>query len=448
VIKNFIRSTRLSSIALVASASLVVSACASSEAETSSSEVVSSSSQTITWWSWDSNPVQEDMIAAFNEEFPDITVEYQRFNFSDYLTALRSGLSSDSGPDVFQVAPGGMLASYGDLAVDLAPLVSESLGADWETLFNSTAVEQLNQDGKQVAMPTYLSAAGLIYYNQTLVEELGIEIPGNLPEWAETCAQVNAAGYTCLTHGAAESWVNTDVFLALANSAEPGLIYDAIEGNASWTSDGLLTAMNSWEFLFTSGIVGAGATAVTQYPDAFNSFLSSEAVFVAMGTWNTPGTQTVTGMVDSQAGLERIIDGEFLSAPFPAVSEEVQSTLPFGGVANGWALSSRSQAPEAAFEFIKFLSAGEGQNMIGGQASFPSFLSAPVNTGDVIFPSQVADIERQQSSLEQLVGYREIPYPDLAAAIGIALSAVAGGTQSPAEALAALQAASDSVDRG
>lgn len=441
-------SARLGSLALLATASLVLGACAPSEAETVSSQTASSSSETITWWSWDSNPVQEDMIAAFNEEFPDITVEYQRFNFSDYLTALRPGLSSDSGPDVFQVAPGGMLAVYAELALDLAPLASESLGAEWETQFNSTAIEQLNQDGKQVALPTYLSAAGLIYYNQTLLDEIGIEVPNTLPEWAESCARVNSAGYTCLAHGAAESWVNTDVFLALANSAEPGLIYEAIEGNAPWTSDGLLTAMNSWQYLFTSGIAGAGATAVTQYPDAFNAFLSSEAVFVAMGTWNTPGTQTVTGSVDSQAGLDRIIDGEFLSAPFPAVSEDVSPTLPFGGAANGWAISARSEAPEAAYEFIKFLSAGEGQNMIGGQASFPAFLSAPVSTADVLFPSQVADIERQQSSLEQLVGYREIPYPDLAAAIGIALSAVAGGTQSPEEALAALQVASDSTERG
>lgn len=434
------RLARLSSIALLASASLVLSACAPSDTD-------SSSSQTVTWWSWDSNPVEKDMIAAFNKEFPDITVEYQRFEYSDYLTALRSGLSSDSGPDVFQVAPGGMLVTYAELALDLAPLASESLGAEWETLFNSTAIEQLKQDGKQVAMPTYLSAAGLIYYNQKLMEEVGIDVPTNLPEWAESCELVNSAGYTCLAHGASESWVNTDVFLALANSAEPGLIYDAIEGNAPWTSDGLLTAMNSFEYLFTSGIAGAGATALTQYPDAFNSFLSSKAVFVAMGTWNTPGTQTVAGSVDSQAGLDRIIDGEFLSAPFPAVSVDRDPTLPFGGVANGWAISARSKASEAAYEFVKFLSAGEGQNMIGSQASFPAFLSAPVSTSDVLFPSQVADIERQQSSLGQLVGYREIPYPDLAAAIGIALSAVAGGTQTPAEALASIQAVSDAIER-
>lgn len=452
--KAFRTPARLSSLGLITALTVALGACAAAEPGLDSSAgtatTATSSPATVTWWSWDSNPVEADMIVAFNEEFPDITVEFQRFEFGDYLTALRSGLGSSSGPDVFQVSPGGMLVNYGELALDLAPLTAEALGDDWATQFNSTAIEQLSLDGKQVALPTYLSAAGLIYYNETLVAELGIEVPSTIPQWVEICATVNAAGYTCLAHGAAEAWVNTDVFLALANSAAPGLIYDAIEGEASWSSDGLLTAMNAWQSLFTSGIIPAGATAVTQYPDAFTSFLTSEAVFIAMGTWNTPGTQTETGTADSWSyiGANRAIDGEFLSAPFPAVADEFEPSLPFGGVANGWAINAESDVPEAAYELIKFLSAGKGQTLIGTQASFPALLAAPVSTDDVLYPSQVADVARQQSSLANLVGYRDIPYPDLATAIGIALSAVAGGTQSPADALKAIQSASDVEQRG
>lgn len=402
---------------------------------------------TVTWWLWDSNPVAKDMVAAFEKENPDIKVDFKVYNNSDYMNALRPGLTSNSGPDVFQIAPGAMLSNYGPLALDLSDYASEALGDDWADQFNSTAIEQLNLDDAQAALPTYLSAAGLMYYNQNLVDEIGITVPTTVPEWIETCKTVTAAGYTCLAQGAKDSWVNTDVFMALANSADPGYVYGAIDGEDSWTDDSLVTAMTAWQSLFTDGVAGKGSTAQAQYPDAFNAFLEDKAVFIAMGTWNTPGTQTKTGVAASQEGIDQPIDGLFLSAPFPAATADSEPTELFGGGANGWAINARSKNADAAFELVKFLSAGEGQELIGSVASFPALNSASVSTDDVIDPSQVTDIERQQESLTDLVGYREIPYPDLAAAMGQALSAVAAGTQSPEDALVAIQKASDAVER-
>ncbi len=431
----------LGAAAAASSIALVLSGCSPAQEEEAGGQT------TITWWSWDSNPVPEEMVAAFEEANPDITVESEFFNYNDYLNALRPGLTSDDGPDVFQVAPGGMLANYGPLAVDLAPFAEEALGGQWEDDFNPTALEQLRFEDAQVALPTYMTAAGLIYYNANLVEELGITVPTTVPEWIEACEVVNAAGYTCLAQGAKDAWVNTDVFLALANSASPGYIYDAIAGEAEWNAPELVEAMQAWASLFTSGVAGSGAAAQAQYPDAFNAFLSNEAVFIAMGTWNTPGTQTETGLAVSQEGIDAEIDGVFLSAPFPAATSATEPTRPFGGVANGWAINANSEEQDAAFRLIEFLSAGEGQELIGSVASFPAFNGASASTQDVVDPRQVADIERQQESLQDLVGYREIPYPDLATAIGQALSAVAAGTQTPEAALDAIQTASDSIAR-
>lgn len=428
-------------VAAASAVALIVSGCAPQGGDDSSEKT------TLTWWLWDANPAPEDFAKAFMEENPDITVKVKQYNYNDYLNALRPGLTSSSGPDIFQVAPGGMLANYGSLAVDLTPYVSDSLGDGWKDEFNSTAISQLQLDGKQPALPTYLSAAGYIYYNKTLVDQLGITVPTTLPEWEQTCATVNAAGLTCLAQGAKDAWVNTDVFLSLANSVKPGFIYDAIAGEAKWTDPSLVTAMTAWGSLFTSGIAGNGATAQTEYPDAFTAFLQNQAVFIALGTWNTPGTQTKTGVKLSQEGLAEPIDGEFLSAPFPAATADSDPTQPFGGVANGWAINANSKHVDAAYKLIEFLSAGDGQQMIGSVASFPSLKSASVSTDDVVFPSQVDDIQRLQSSLDDLVGYREIPYPDLGAAIGQALSAVAAGTQSPEDALASIQTASDAVKR-
>src|SRR3546814_187304 len=137
---------------------------------------------TVTWWLWDSNPDAKAMVAAFEKENPGIKVEQKTYSNSDYLNAIRPGLTSNAGPDVFQVAPGGMLENYGPLALDLTDYAEGALGDDWADKFNSTSIEQLQFDGAQVALPTYMSAAGFIYYNQKLIEELGITVPTTLPE--------------------------------------------------------------------------------------------------------------------------------------------------------------------------------------------------------------------------------------------------------------------------
>lgn len=435
----------LGGAAVAAVVALALTGCSGGQPASSAS-----GKTTITWWAWDSNPVQKTMVAAFEKDNPNITVNIKNFTTgtSDYENALRPALTSNNGPDVFQIAPGAMLTNYGPLAVDLTPYAEKAWGSDWKSKFYSTATSQLALNGTQPALPTYMTAAGMIFYNSGLVKQLGISVPTTVPQWIQTCKKVNAAGLTCLAQGAKDAWVNEDVFISLANSADPGYIYKAIDGKAKWSSPAMVSAMTAFQSLFTQGVAGKGATAMTQYPDAQNMFLSNKAVFIAQGTWNTPGTMTKTGIAGSQQGLSTKINGVFLSAPFPGATADDQPTLPFGGVANGWGINAKSPNKDAAFKLIEFLSGGKGQTMIGTLASFPSLKSAKVSTSDLVDPStQVPDVQRQQESLSKLVGIRNIPYPDLDAAVGQALSAVAAGTQSPKAALSAIQTASDSASR-
>jgi raffinose/stachyose/melibiose transport system substrate-binding protein len=205
--------------------------------------------------------------------------------------------------------------------------------------------------------------------------------------------------------------------------------------------------MQSWSDLFTSGIIPAGATAAAEYPDAFGAFLSKKAAFIALGTWNTPGTMTHTGVAVSQQTVTDKIDSVYLSAPFPAPEGAKAPTGLFGGPDNGWAVSAKSDSQDAALEFLKFLSLGDGQKIQASGGNIPAISTVKVATDDVIDPRQVADIERQQTDLGKLIGARQIPYSDLSAALGDALSAVAAGTMSPADALAQVQAASEAITR-
>jgi len=426
----------VSLVALAATAALLAGCSGGSPAP------ADGGNQTVTWWTWNAfNP--DKTIADFEAANPNITIDYKLYSYNDYVTAIRTGLTSNDGPDVFQVQPGELVTNFGPLAVPLDDFLAEN-GGD---RINPEGLSQLQLDGTQVALPSYMSAAGLIYYNASILDELGVAVPTDFDEWKTACATIEAAGYDCLAHGAKDAWVNTDVYLSLINSIAPGDVYDAIEGKADWTDKPFVEAMQAWSDLFTSGIIPAGATAAAEYPDAFGAFLEKKAAFIALGTWNTPGTMTSVGIAVSQETVTAKIDSTYLSAPFPAPVAGDAPTGLFGGPDNGWAVSAKSDAQDAALTFLDFLSLGGGQEIQAAGGNIPAVSDVSVATDDVVDPRQVADIERQQTDLGKLIGARQIPYGDLATALGEALSAVAAGTLSPADAMAQVQAVSASLSR-
>lgn len=430
------RSRAAGSLIAIAASAALLAGCAGAPAPADDAP------QTVTWWTWNAISPEES-IADFEAANPNITIDYKLYSYNDYVTAIRTGLTSNDGPDVFQVQPGELVTNFGPLALPLDDFLAEN-GGD---RINPEGLSQLQLDGAQVALPSYMSGAGLIYYNASILDELGVAVPADFDEWKAACATIQAAGYDCLAHGAKDAWVNTDVYLSLINSIDPGAVYGAIEGTTDWTDPSFVQAMQSWSDLFTSGIIPAGATAAAEYPDAFGAFLEKKAAFIALGTWNTPGTMTSAGIATSQETVTETIDSVYLSAPFPAPIAGDAPTALLGGPDNGWAVSAKTDAQDAALTFLNFLSLGGGQELQAAGGNIPAVTDISVATDDVVDPRQVADIERQQTDLGSLIGARQIPYGDLATALGEALSAVAAGTLSPADAMAQVQAVSASLSR-
>lgn len=414
--------------------------------EASSGTAGATDEQTVVFWGWNVFD-QEGTVAAFEAENPDIKVEFKQYAYNDYVTAIRTGLTSKDGPDVFQLQPGELVENFGPLAVDLAPQMNEEYGANWQDMFYEEGLTQLQFDDRQVGLPSYMSAAGFLYYNADILEEVGASVPTDFDEWKEVCATLQGAGYDCLAHGGKDAWVNLDVYLALVNSIAPGAVYDAIDGKSSWTDPEFVEAMTAWKDMFDTGIIPAGSAAMAEYPDAFTEFLEGRAVFIALGTWNTPGTMTKTGVAESQKTVTETIDSVFLSTPFPSPEAGGTPTAPFGGPDNGWAISQNASNPSAAAKLLDFLAVSGGQEIQAAGGNIPGVVDIKVATDDVIDPRQVADIEGQQAALQNLIGARQIVYPELANALGDALSAVAAGSTTPEAAMEQVESVSASLSR-
>lgn len=402
-----------------------------------------SGSQSVNWWGWaPGKDLADEYLAEFEKEHPDIKVVYKEVPYGEYVNALRLGLRSDSGPDVFALQPGEITDRFGPSGVDLS-----SFGSDWESDVVGDSHEQFARDGKQVGMPVQLSASGIAWYNKTVFDEYELEPPTNAEELSQVCDTLAAEDIVCMAQGAQDAWANIDFYMALAADTAPGVFYEAVDGETPWTDPGLVEAFELWQQMFEDGVFGEGSAGLAVYPDTVAQFSGGEAGMIMLGTWQA-GFMDATHLEAAQ-DTEEYDPQVILPMAFPDMDGDGQQPKPFGGPDYGLAINADSDAQEASWTFVEWLSATEeGQSLIGAEKFVPALEGVPLSDDDLVEPSV------QEPALDQVIeymaeseGYREIPYAEIKTALGEALANVAVGQQTPEQAAEAVEAVSAGMDR-
>ncbi len=243
----------------------------------------------IVWWGYTpGSPVNEQYIAAFNEDYPDIKVTWKQTSIDDYDAAIRPALGNNTGLDVYQMSAGsanGGVSVFGGSAIDLTPAVEQALGSDWKDKLSPTGVNALTVDGQLKALAAGAVFSGTIWINQDLFDEYGLTAPTDWDSWKNVCQTFEANDITCFVQGAGQGAFNIDTVHAIADNVSPGTFVKATRGEVPWTDASLVEAFGLWKKLFDEGIMQPGALGMMQYPEANNEFMSQKAAMVMMGTW-------------------------------------------------------------------------------------------------------------------------------------------------------------------
>ncbi|MBO1741563.1 ABC transporter substrate-binding protein [Leifsonia sp. TF02-11] len=434
--------TRTAAIAALALAAGGLAACSSSNNTSSDAKT------TINWWSWNPDDNQaKTYITAFEKEHPNITIKHRFIQFADYENAVRLGASSGSGPDVFGLQVGTIANQLAPLTADLDAQAKKQIGSDYTDQLIAT--DQFKINGKQIGLPWMIAGAGEIWYNKGTLDKAGISAPPkDLAEWQADCTKIEALGQKCFVQGAKDDWVNLDVYQIIANQINPGGFYKAIVGKSKFDSADYIKAFDDWKALFDKGIIQSGALATTQYPDANDMWLKGQAAMIAFGNWNnsTMTTAALSGLASTYG--DQVKSQTFVAAPFPDVVGGAKETgRLFGGPDVGWAISAKSKKQDAAFTFVKWLTASKsGQTLMGATLEQPALKSVPVaKTGLVDASVQGPVLEEQSKQLANLIGPRQISNADVQTALQQALSSVASGQMSSKDAAKSVQAAIDAA---
>lgn len=190
----------------------------------------------LTWWDT-SDPTNEapafkELIKRFNEEYPDVTIDYQSVPFADAQNKFKTAAKSESGaPDILraEVAWVPEFASLGYLyALDGTPLLEDNE-------FLETPLSSNVYDDKTYGVPQVTDTLGLMY-NKALFEKAGLDPEQPPTTWDEVAEAadalkskakvdglyINAGGYFMLPfiYGEGGDLVDSDAQQILVNSPE------------------------------------------------------------------------------------------------------------------------------------------------------------------------------------------------------------------------------------
>lgn len=351
---------KLTSLALSAVLMTGLMTGCGSKNNASSEEIVTEITEPveISFWhamSGDLEKTLENLTNKFMEANPNIKVNLQnQSTYNDLQQKMTATLASPKDlPTLTQAYPHWMInAMQDELLVDLKPYIeNETIGSEnyndiLEGFRNSSEI-----DGKIYGMP-FNKSTEVIWYNKTLFDELGLEVPKTFEEFAQVAKTITE------------------------KKGIVGAGFDAL--NNFYTT-----------YLKNKGVDFNSETDVTsaESVEAANYYLDGikEGYFRIAGTdmyLSGPFANETLGMyVGSNAGesfVKQGVDGKFEIgvAPYPAESVMQQGTDLY--------MFSNATAEQrtAAFEFLKFLTSTENQITWGVETGYIPATHAAISSDE------------------------------------------------------------------
>lgn len=246
---------------------------------------------TLRFVSWMTSGEDKKFLEKFTEENPDINLEVEAVDGTNYDKLLKTRLMSGDAPDVFLVQPG-QYEKY----VKEGYLLDVSDRPSMELLKKSQPLEDLyTTDGKVYGFPISTQGGPLpIFYNKKYFEKLNIEEPKTLDELFAICEKIKNDGVEPLVFGDKDAWTLEMFFRSRIFSGElkehPDWGYDLYTGKIK-PNEMFKNEYELMEKLTKEEYIGKSSLTMT-YPQSVSYFVEGKAAMLPQGTW-VPGLDEI-----------------------------------------------------------------------------------------------------------------------------------------------------------
>lgn len=245
----------------------------------------------------------EWIINKFEEENPDVTVEWNLFDHEGYKQSIRNFLNTNP-PDVANWYAGNRMLPFvrAGLFEDVSDIWADSGWVDGNLSENMEhAKKSMTIGGKQWGIPYTYYQWG-VYYRKDLFTMNGISVPTTWDEFVAACATLKEAGITPITIGSKYLWTTAGVFDYL-NLRTNGYEFhmDLTLGKVPYTDPKVQAVFDKWDELVKPGYFLENHAALS-WQEALAPMVNGEAAMYVMGNFAVAPLKEA-GLSDSNLGF-------------------------------------------------------------------------------------------------------------------------------------------------
>ncbi|NED98205.1 sugar ABC transporter substrate-binding protein [Phytoactinopolyspora alkaliphila] len=352
------RRRAMSAAALTGAVALTLAACGSDDSGPTDGEAaeevqnVLEEGGELTIWAWE--PTLDQVVQDFEAEYPQVSIDLVNAGSgNDQYTALQNAISAGSGiPDLAHIE----YFALSQFALSEALVDLSQFGAgELDGTYTPGPWNAVNQDGAVYGLPMD-SGPMALYYNQTVFDEHGIDVPTTWDEYVQAGRDLQAA--------------DPDVYIA-NDTGEAGFITSLmwqagaqpfqVEGTdvtIDFSEEATVKVAETWQQLIDEELVAP----ITGWTDEWYQGLADGTIAtLAAGAWMP---------ANFESGVPGA-SGDWRAAPLPQWREGATSSAENGGSALAIMANGENSNEALAYAFLEYANAGPGVQTKIDQGLFP-----------------------------------------------------------------------------
>ncbi len=374
---------------------------------------------TLKWAIWDeaTTPYWQDLKDAYEATHDNVTIEMVDLGSTDYMTVLATELSGD-GTD-FDVVTIKDVPGYATLVQKNAIMaLDDYIAADGVDLGKyAGATDQVTVDGKLYELP-FRNDFWVVFYNKDLFDAKGVPYPTNdmtFEQYDELARKMTDTTFGSQVYGAHYHTWRSDVQLFAVLDGK----HTILDGNYDYMKPYYEMVLDQE----ADGVCRKYTDLTTEGLHYSAAFSGGDVAMMNMGSWFI-----ATMIANLQSGeYDSSLCGNWGIVKYPhADGVEPGSTL---GTITGISVTSATDTPDAAWDFVKFVSGEEGAAVMASSGNFPAIMTDEAM--DLIvnldgFPTD--DASKEALNVANL--YLEVPYAENVSEINSILDTYHGSIMS------------------
>jgi ABC-type Fe3+ transport system substrate-binding protein len=334
---------------------------------------VSGEVSVVSTWSGPEQASFEEVIAGFEEQYPDVDVSYD--SAGDALpTVLSTAVEGGNPPSVAVVAQPGLIQGYVERgALQPIDFAEDTIAEN----FSESVIQVGTFDDQLYALLFKAANKSTVWYNVQAFEDAGVEASDNWDDFLASAETIKASGLPAYSIGGAEGWTLTDLFENIYLRTAGADMYDQLSRHEiPWTDQSVKDALTEMaKVVGDADNIAGGTQAALQsdFPTSVSNVFAEEpkAAMVLEGDF-------VPGVVESPLEAET----GYNVFPFPAINDSPPS------VVGGGDLAVMFEDTPAAQAFIEYLATPEAAEIWAGRGGFSS---ANQNLDSGVYPDPITE---------------------------------------------------------